>query len=99
MPLISQIQNICNKQNRCPTAEEFDALSKHAGIKLDQMRYSLGEYAVPGKGKAFELLHMGEQYFRIYYLPATDIGYHASGGKDVELVMWKSLDGINTPLR
>jgi len=97
-PLINQVNDACKTQNRCPTSQQFEDMAKQAGIDQTRLRYFPGEYAIPGKGKAFETTHSGEQYFRLLYLPMTDYGYHASGGKDVELVLWNSVDGINTRL-
>ena len=79
-----EVHNACEINDECMTRKEFEMLLLKRNIKT-RLKYSRGQYVTP---KGPEKNKTGNQYFRIMYGITSDTGYEASGGKNVELVVF-----------
>jgi len=93
--VIISIHSECNKNQQCPLPPEGWNKTSETGARNGSFLYRRGYYAIPDyeTNTPYTIATKGDTYFHIIYIPLTDIGYHASGGKDVELLFWKHTDG------
>ena len=89
------MQGNTHGNNKCSSVKEFNNKIKTENFEIENLRYSLGEYLAPGTevGEPYKLVKSGDEYFHVLYLPVNEIGFHASGGKGMKLVLWRSMDG------
>ncbi len=89
------IHSICNKSQECPFPLEGWTQRAENQAHKDLFIYRRGYYAIPDyeTNTSFNKVAMGNKYFHMMFIPFMDMVYHASGGKDAELLFWKHTEG------
>jgi len=98
--IIISIHSDCNINQQCPSAPDGWRKTSENSARNDRFIYRRGYYAIPdyNTNNPFNINVEGNEYFHITYIPFMDVGYHASGGKDVELLFWKHSEN-NSPVK